>query len=418
MTDPLRRDPAEFLRVLKKMSGHTSWQKTMLFASKGRRVGYRMTLDHYNTVLFSQSMWGRALEMIRVVRAMDADGVQPNGASYYYICNGMANADHGYQFGFNANFKLAKLQHWRVALNALNACEENGFDSSDTMHNSVIISCTVPTINQWELASRLLHRLQAEDRKMHPTMVSFFRDCLIRNNRPFEACELLRAAAEQEVPGYEETTATTGDVYRSLALGEGSMGNKRLMNQKLADEKAKQLGEGLDDKKIVDGAVATPIAAPKTATESEVRRLRNKLAFLKRQQLVNIQEKDRQEGIARTAGSTKAPSSADKLNASIGGGAPSEVDDSDWEGSHRPFSLGILTPEEEVMLERDSHRQGLFRDGIHGTEHQSHFRPRVYRQEWYKWNAIANKYRPKAVLRKKQLAPRDSPAGIPGFSKM
>jgi hypothetical protein len=114
MTDPLRRDPAEFLRVLKKMSGHTSWQKTMVFASKGRRVGYRMTLDHYNTVLFSQSMWGRALEMIRVVRAMDADGVQPNGASYYYICNGMANADHGYQFGFNANFRLSKLQHWRV----------------------------------------------------------------------------------------------------------------------------------------------------------------------------------------------------------------------------------------------------------------------------------------------------------------
>lgn len=408
MTDPLRRDPAEFLRVLKKMSGHTSWQKTMLFASKGRRVGYRMTLDHYNTVLFSQSMWGRALEMIRVVRAMDADGVQPNGASYYYLCNGMANADHGYQFGFNANFKLEKLQHWRVALNALNACEENGFDSSDTMHNSVIISCTIPTINQWELASKLLHRLQGEDRKMHPTMVTFFRDCLIRNNRPFEACELLRAAAEQEVPGYEESAATTGDVYRSLALGEGSLGNKRLMNQKLADKKAKQLGEGLGDKQVVEDVAVTPIPTPKVSTESEVRRLRNKLAFLKRQQLVTLQEKDRQEGLSAA---TKATGSTNAADGSL-------VDDSDWEGSHRPFSLGILTPEEEAMLERDSHRQGLFRDGIHGTEHQSHFRPRVYRQEWYKWNAIANKYRPKAVLRKKQLAPRDSPAGIPGFSKM
>lgn len=64
----------------------------MIFGFKGRMVGYRLTQEHYNTILFSQSMWGRALEIVRVIRAMQQDKVQPNGATYYYIVNGMANA--------------------------------------------------------------------------------------------------------------------------------------------------------------------------------------------------------------------------------------------------------------------------------------------------------------------------------------
>jgi hypothetical protein len=46
------------------------------------------------------------------------------------------------------------------------------------------------------------------------------------------------------------------------------------------------------------------------------------------------------------------------------------------------------------------------------------FRPRVYRQLWWKWHAIANRYKPGGVLKRRQLSPRDSPTGIPGFNRL
>lgn len=38
---------------------------------------------------------------------------------------------------------------------------------------------------------------------MHPTMVGYLHDCLIRNMRPREASALMRLAAERGVKGYE-----------------------------------------------------------------------------------------------------------------------------------------------------------------------------------------------------------------------
>ena len=299
MTDPLRRDPAEFLRVLRKMSEKSSWQKAMIFASKGRMIGYRLTLEHYNTVLFSQSLWGRALEIIRVIKVMQEDKVQPNGASYYYICHGMANADHGYNYDFPVNHKLPALQHWRVAIDALLTCEHNGFDSSDTMHNSCIVACTVPSINQWRHACLLLHKMTDENRKLHATMVEFFHKSLMKNWRPREASELIRRAAMQKVQGYEEKW------------------------------------------------------------EPDV--------FLHRPEI--------------------------------------KTSEAEW-------------TEERGQIEKEMRQIAPSTGGIHDIERDSVFRPRVYRQLWWKWHAVANKYRPHETLRRRQLAAKDSPTGIPAWSRL
>ncbi|CBH16327.1 uncharacterized protein TEOVI_000077700 [Trypanosoma equiperdum] len=334
MTDPVRRDPTEFLRVLRRMSRTTSWQKTMLFASKGRMVGYRLTREHYNTVLFSQSLWGRALEIVRVVRAMQEDKVQPNGATYYYIVNGMGNADHGWNYDFRINRRLEKIQHWRVALEALEACEANGFDSTDTMHNSALITLVIPGFNRWQQASLLLQRMLREDRRMHPTMVKFYHDCLVRNNRPREASSLMRLAAERGVHGYEDKWEA--DVYKGRPL------DSEVMNE--------SEGNGL-------------------------RRQASSLAF-----------------------------------ASLM-----------LRGDQRPLpeNLQALLEEETTRnIEAERSVPVPFSAGLHATEINSVFRPRVYRQLWYKWQHIANRYRPTAALKRRQLAPRDSPTGIPGFYRI
>lgn len=330
MTDPIRRDPTEFLRVLRRMANTTSWQKSLVFASKGRMVGYRMTVEHYNTILYSQSMWGRALEMIRVIRAMQEDGIQPNGATYYYIVNGMANVEHGYNYDFNINNRLEKLQHWRVALNALNACEENGFDATDTMHNSVIVTMTIPGINQWQRACAVLQKIISEDRQIHPNMVRFFHDCLVRNMRPQEASELLRLAAERGVKGYEN--AWEADVYKAGVSGSD---NTRRVSQQTA------------------------------ATLMAMQHLR----------------KDQQ------------------LPAS-------------------PLLQKELKEESKREMEAEAAALRPFTAGLHYTEMQSVFRPRVHRQLWYQWHQIANKYRPTAALKRRQLAPRDSPTGIPAWNRL
>lgn len=331
MTDPTRRDPTEFLRVLRRMANTTSWQKAMTFAAKGRMVGYRLTLEHYNTVLFSQSMWGRALEMIRVVRAMQEDDVRPNGATYYYLVNGMANADHGYNYDFKLNHRLEKLQHWRVALEALEACETNGFDSTDTMHNSVIVTMTIPGFNQWERACKVLQKILEEDRQLHPTMVKFFHDCLIRNRRPREASDLIRLAAQRGVAGYEHKWEA--DVFKGRPL---------------------------------DSELETMRRDPSTRTAAA---------------LLSLKLRGDQE----------------------------------------------LQPEQlHQMLEEDSRRHmqaeaaapSPFTAGLHHTEINTAFRPRVYRQLWYQWHQIANKYRPTASLKRRQLAPRDSPTGIPAWNRI
>lgn len=336
MTDPVRRDPTEFLRVLRRMSRTTSWQKTMIFASKGRMVGYRLTQEHYNTVLFSQSLWGRALEIVRVIRAMQADRVQPNGATYYYIVNGMANADHGWNYDFKINHRLEKIQHWRVALEALEACEANGFDSTDTMHNSAIITMVIPGFNRWEQASVLLHKLLRESRRMHPTMVKFYHDCLIRNMRPREASQLVRLAAEHGVQGYEDKWEV--DVYKGRALDSECVRDKKHSSGARAAEN-----------------VAYAYAALQLRGDQKV--LPEKLQeFLESETVRNINAER----------SVPVPYSA----------------------------------------------------GLHPTEINSVFRPRVYRQLWYKWQHIANRYRPTASLKRRQLAPRDSPTGIPGFNRI
>lgn len=325
MTDPVRRDPTEFLRVLRHMARTTSWQKTMIFASKGRMVGYRMSLEHYNTILYSQSVWGRALEMVRVVRAMQDDKVQGNGATYYYIVNGMANADHGWNYDFKINHQLERIQHWRVALDALGACEYNGFDSTDTMHNSALITCVIPGFNHWQKACGVLHKMRDEDRRMHPNMVKFFHDCLIRNWRPREASQLLRLAAEQNVQGY--TDAWEADVYKGRPL------DSELEKESSPAERLKQV-------------------------------LRGDQRLLPEQMQREIEKASSESMMAEKAAPT-------------------------------PYS-----------------------SGLHTSEMNSVFRPRVYRQLSYRWHQIANKYRPKAALKRRQLSPRDSPTGIPGFGRL
>jgi hypothetical protein len=301
MTDPLRRDPAEFLRVLKKMAYSTSWQKAMIFASKGRMVGYRLTLDHYNTVLFSQAMWGRALEIIKTVRALQEDNIQPNGATYYYICHGMGNAEHGWNFDFPVNRKLPQLQHWRVAIEALSAAELNGFDVADTSVNSCMVACTIPSINRWREAVMLLHKLADENRKLHPNSVKFFHDCLVRNMRPREASALMRMAAEQRVQGYEN--AWEPDIYKHLP--------------------------------------------PERIPTSE-------------------KEKD-------------------------------TVDET---------------------IEREQKAPEPFSAGLHITERGTVFRPRVFRQQFYRFEAIAQKAAPRTSVKRSQLTMRDSPTGIPGWHRL
>ncbi|KPI85246.1 hypothetical protein ABL78_5699 [Leptomonas seymouri] len=365
MTDPTRRDPTEFLRVLRRMSNTTSWQKAMIFASKGRMVGYRLTLDHYNTILYSQSMWGRALEMIRVIRAMQQDGVQPNGATYYYIVNGMANADHGYNYDFNINSRLEKLQHWRVALNALQACEANGFDTTDTMHNSAIITMTIPGMNHWKEALSVLQKIVDEDRQLHPTMVKFLHDCLIRNRRPREASDLLRLAAERGVKGYEG--AWEADVFKGRPTD--------------AEVEAAQRARA---------AVASSLNTSTGISNDEV-------------------NSDRTVGEKEAARSAAATSTAATLMA-----------------LHLRGDQTLPSPQisEELQNETErnitAERRALqpFTSGLHPTEMQSVFRPRVHRQLWYQWHQIANRYRPTASLKRRQLAPRDSPTGIPAWNRL
>jgi hypothetical protein len=305
MTDPLRRDPREFLRLLRRMGQNSSWHKAMLFASKGRMIGYPMGLDHYNAILFSQSLWGRALEITQVIRAMKEDDVQPNGVSYYYICNGMGNADHGYNQGYNLNHKLKGLQHWRLAIEALTACEHNGYDATDTMYNSTVVACCTPTIDKWTVALGILNRMVANDRRPHPQMVTFLEKCLMRHQRPRDTSALLRYAADNKVKGYEHRWEP--DIYRHLP----------------------------------------------DYTE-------------------------------------------DSPGVSVAGAGDAE---------------------EAMAVERERAVLEPFSGGLHSDEKQV-FRPRVYRQLWYKWHEVANRYRPTSVLRKKQLAPKHSPCGIPGFFRL
>ena len=298
MTDPLRRDPREFLRVLKKMSRKTSWQKSLIFASKGRSVGFELGLEHYNAILFSQALWGRGLEIVNVIRDMQRARVRMNGVSYYYICHGMANVDHGWNYDFQVNHRLPGLQHWRVALNALSACEANGFDASDSMISSCVVACTIPGTNRWIEALHLVRKLAAEERNAHPQSIKFLTNCLTRNKRLKELNAVLRYADESNVPGYEGKSEV--DIFRHLPNFSS------------------------DDPK-------TAIADPKYAAELKV-------------------------------------------------------------------------------LEPNSANQPHDSQGV--------FRPRVYRQHWYKWHAIANRYRPNDTLKKRQLAPKDSPTGIPGFYRL
>lgn len=336
MTDPTRRDPTEFLRVLRRMANTSSWQKCLIFAMKGRMVGYRLTREHYNTLLFSQSLWGRALEIIKVIRAMKQDRIQPNGATYYYIVNGMANADHGYNYDFKVNHRLERLQHWRVALEALHACEANAYDTTDTMHNSVIVTMTIPGFNRWREACAVLKKLLDEDRQMHPTMVKYFHECLVRNKRPREASALLRLAAERGVEGYEDKWEV--DVYRN--------------------QDSSSSGSSLTQ------------AASSLSMSSEEEELARSLNLRGDQALLPLEAQKKLE--EETEKNIKA--------------------------------------EQEVL--------NPFSAGLHYTEINSAFRPRVYRQLWYQWHQIANKYRPTASLKRRQLAPKDSPTGIPGWNRI
>jgi hypothetical protein len=352
MTDPVRRDPVEFLRVLKKMASQTSWQKSMIFASKGRMVGYRMTVDHYNTILYSQSIWGRALEIVRVVRAMNEDKIQMNGASYYYICNGMANVDHGWNFDFKVNHRLERLQHWRVALDALRACKENGFDATDTMYNSTGIACVIPGFNRWQEAAGVLHRIMADERKLHPQFVKFLHDCLMRNMKPREATELLKLAARQQVEGYKDgLVAEEADVFAASD-----------------DRKRQRLAAA---RQVLLRASAAAEALKRGGGHSDTQRL------------------------------LKAAKSSVDEAASLLSSSSAQTDE-------------LNAIEKEALHNELVNMNG----GLHSTEQQSVFRPRVYRQQWHKWHSIANKYRPTKALKKRQLAPRDSPSGIPGFFRL
>ena len=348
MTDPLRRDPTEFLRTLKRMTANSSWHKGLLFASRGRMIGFKLGIQHYNALLFSQCLWGRALEIVRVARAMNEDGVQPNGISYYYICNGMANADHGMNAGYNLNFKLERLQHWRVATEALLACEANGYDPADTMYNSAIVTCTIPVMNQWRHAAALFRKLVADERNPHPQMIEFFVQCLIRNRRPREAAALLRFADESGVKGYEGKGVP--DVFAGLPGWDAA--------QHDAADRAR------DD----DGVDAG------------------------------------RHHRRRAAGNIPAA-------ALLSSGHAGDADDAELRAAAVDAeTVRELAAEEE--LEALTPRTG----GFHADEGRE-FRPRVYRGMWHKWNAVANRYRPAATLHRRQIAPRNSPTGIPGFSR-
>lgn len=331
MTDPLRRDPTEFLRTLKLMSQYSSWQKSLLFASRGRIIGFKLDIVHYNSILFSQCLWGRALEIVRTVRAMEEDNVRPNGVSYYYICNGMANADHGINYGHNMNMKLEGLQHWRVALSAYQAAEANGFDPSDNMLNSCIITCSIPVMNQWQVACRLFKKMVVEERQAHPQMVEFLNQCLVRNMRPREAGALLRYADENGVKGYEGKGVP--DVYGAL------------------DERNREM-------------------------------------------MATMQLEER--GEPKSSATSTSSSSLDS-------DAAAAVDAETMKNLQEEAELEALTP-----------------GTVNGTpkEAQKPFRPRVYRGLWYKWHGIANRYRPKESLSRRSIAPRNSPTGIPGFSRI
>ncbi|CAJ1011689.1 hypothetical protein Q4I28_007002 [Leishmania naiffi] len=346
------------------MSNTTSWQKAMIFASKGRMVGYRLTLEHYNTVLYSQSMWGRALEMIKVIRAMQQDGVQPNGATYYYVVNGMANADHGYNYDFNINHRLEKLQHWRVALNALQACEANGFDSTDTMHNSVIVTMTIPGMNHWKEALQILKKIIDEDRQLHPNMVRFLHNCLIRNYRPREASELLRLAAERGVKGYEN--AWEADVYKGKPT-----------DAQLEASRVKATVMSAAGMESVGGSSGTLSSSTLKGEETD----RNSAQASAATTLMALQLRGDQ--------SLPPPQMRSALQEEM---------------------------ERNITAERQALRP--FTAGLHYTEMQSVFRPRVHRQLWYQWHQIANRYRPTASLKRRQLAPRDSPTGIPAWNRL
>lgn len=356
--------------MLRRMSNTTSWQKAMIFASKGRMVGYRLTLEHYNTILYSQSMWGRALEMIKVIRAMQQDGVQPNGATYYYIVNGMANADHGYNFDFNVNSRLEKLQHWRVALNALQACEANGFDTTDTMHNSLIVTMTIPGMNHWKEALSVLQKIVDEDRQLHPTMVKFLHDCLVRNRRPREASDLLRLAAERGLKGYEG--AWEADVFKERPTDaelEARAQAQAALTSSLAGS-----GSETDALHMEAGEAGSTAAAAAVATRS----------------------------------AAQASTAATLMALQLRG---------DQTLPPPPMQQAL---QQEMNRSIAAERRALqpFTAGLHATEMNSVFRPRVHRQLWYQWHQIANRYRPTASLKRRQLAPRDSPTGIPAWNRL
>ena len=258
-----------------------------------------------------------------------------NGISYYYVCNGMANADHGYAFDFSANHRLEGLQHWRVAINALQACEANGYDATDTMYNSVITSCCIPVMNQWRPALAVLRKLIEEDRKPHAVMVENLSQCLIRNARPKEASRLLKYAGESGIAGYDKYLGEA-NVFDALPDNWGCKAN----------------GESDTSASIVPSMVR---AAPRDGRDTN-----------------------------------------------------------DSDGSDQMSPRGRLEESDE------SREQQLLDVGTAGLRHEQRrvFRPRVYRQLWYKWHAIANRYRPTATLRKRQLAPKDSPCGIPAFYRL
>lgn len=315
MTDPLRRDPREFLRTLKMMAGRSSWQKAMIFASKGRMVGFELGVDHYNTVLFSQALWGRALEIVRVVRAMEEDDVRPNGVSYYYMVHGMANADHGFDKTlFNANHQLPQLQHWRVAINALQASRHNGYDPPDTMFSSAMVTCTIPVVNQWRQALGILNTIIDEERVPNKQSLKFLEDCLIRNKRIVEATRVRNWAATAGIAGYEGKAEP--DVFQHLP----------------------DFGKAADA--AADAAGETPSAAVADADDAET-----------------AEALRREEAVQRPGGKVHAHAA-------------------------------------------------------------SVFRPRVYRQLWWEWHSVANKYRPQDVLKKKQLSPRSSPTGVVAWNRM
>ncbi|KNH05949.1 hypothetical protein XU18_3111 [Perkinsela sp. CCAP 1560/4] len=292
MSDPVRRCPEEFFRVLKKMCRSSHWQKAMFFASRGRMVGFNLELKHYNLCLYSQAVWGRAMEIVQVIDAMNHDNVQMDMQSYYYIVNGMANVDHGYSADFNVNNRLKRLQHWRVAISALMACRANGFDPTATMYNSAIVACTIPTMEYWHEATCLLHEMLDEGHKPQPVAVRMLDKCLLRNERIQESLELIRQAVRHKTEGYTKMPPRVepGPAVPLTALAEGMYNAQR-------------------------GAVK-----PST------------------------------------------------------GGVPEDA-------------------------------QGVFR-------------PMVWRGYWWRWHEVANKYRPRDALRPRQLAPRFSPTGIPGWKKM